>query len=186
MPYKEVLLDTEQLKQIVSRLTHEIASAFQDKNDCLALVVMDGAKYFADDLLAGLNIAIDVEYIKASSYKGTSSTGHVTIEDAQSLKDRIRGKNILLIDDIYDTGLTLSHIIQWLNEHNPQSIQTCVLLEKRHKHDKIVNVDFIGTQIEDAFIVGYGLDFNGQYRELPCIGVLSDEIIRQNDPAYKS
>jgi hypoxanthine phosphoribosyltransferase len=87
---------------------------------------------------------------------------------------------MLLIDDIYDTGLTLSALMKWLNTCNPASVQTCVLLEKKHTHTRHVNVDFIGTSVEDAFLIGYGLDYNGRYRDLPYIGILSETLIEQN------
>ena len=92
---------------------------------------------------------------------------------------------ILLIDDIYDTGLTLSRILDWLSECGAESIQTCVLLEKQTNHTANIEIDFVGTAIEDEFLIGYGLDFDGQYRDLPFIGVLSQKAIEKKAPAYK-
>ena len=178
MPCSEILLNTEQLNRIVSRLARGISCACPNIDNYLAIVVMDGAKYFAKDLLAKLDFGLDVEYVKASSYQGTCSSGSVTIDGDETIQEKIRGKNILLIDDIYDTGSTLFRIIEWLNQYEPNSIQTCVLLEKRHTHSRDIDIDFVGTPIEDAFIVGYGLDYNGQYRDLPFIGVLSEALIR--------
>jgi hypoxanthine-guanine phosphoribosyltransferase len=136
----------------VSNLARKICSDYRGADNCLALVMLEGAKYFAQDLLAKLDLPIEVETIKASSYSGTSSAGTVKIEGKDALKEKIRGQNILLIDDIYDTGLTLSRTLEWIN----------------------------ATKIEDVFAVGYGLDFEGQYRELPYIGELSAEIIEQH------
>ena len=104
MPYSRILISTEQLQQTVSKLAREIHTAYQGKDNCLALVMLDGAKYFAEDLLIKLNLPFEVEYVKASSYAGTNSTGTVKIDKNDSLKEKIRGKNILLIDDIYDTS----------------------------------------------------------------------------------
>jgi hypoxanthine phosphoribosyltransferase len=185
MPCDRILLNPEQLSQIVSRLAKEISATYHDTDDCLALVVLEGARYFANDLLKQANFSMDTEYIKASSYSGTRSTGNVTIDRQDSLKAKIRGKNILLIDDIYDTGLTLSRLLYWLNECSTQSIRTCVLLEKQTPHAANIKIDFVGTAIEDEFLIGYGLDFEGQYRDLPFIGVLSNRIIKGNAAAYK-
>ena len=177
MPYSRILVSTEQLDQIVSDLARNIRSAYQDRDNCLALVMLDGAKYFAEDLLTKLDFPLEVEYVKASSYSGTHSTGTVTIDEKDTLGDKLCGKNILLIDDIYDTGLTLSRVLEWLNDCQPKTIRTCVLLEKEIVHTKKIEIDFLGTKIEDVFIIGYGLDFEEQYRELPFIGELSADII---------
>ncbi len=183
MSYSRILVSTEQLEQVVLRLAQNIHSAYQNMDNCLALVVGDGAKYFAGDLLAKLDFPLEVEYIKASSYSGINSTGTVTIDKKDTLRGKICGKNILLIDDIYDTGLTLSRILEWLSDCQPESITTCVLLEKEIEHTKNIDIDFLGMKIEDVFAIGYGLDFEDQYRELPFIGELSEEYIQQNNPA---
>ena len=130
MPCSRILISTEQLEQVVSDLAQKINPAYLDMNNCLALVIGDGAKYFAEDLLEKLDFPLEVECVKASSYSGINSTGTVTIDKRDTLKEKIRGKNILLIDDIYDTGLTLSHILEWINDCRPESVRTCVLLEK--------------------------------------------------------
>ena len=177
MPYSRILISTEQLEQIVSELTGKINSAYQNMDHCLALVIGDGAQYFAEDLLAKLDFPLEVECVKASSYSGIRSTGTVTIDEKDTLREKICNKNVLLIDDIYDTGLTLSRVLEWLNDCQPKTIRTCVLLEKEIVHTKKIEIDFLGTKIEDVFAIGYGLDFEGQYRELPFIGELSAELI---------
>ena len=109
----------------------------------------------------------------------------MTIDKKDGVREKIRGKNILLIDDIYDTGLTLHRILEWLNDCGPESIRTCVLLEKEIDHAKKINIDFLGTTIENVFAIGYGLDYEGHYRELPFIAELSEERIGKNDSAAK-
>ncbi|MHC5157831.1 MAG: hypoxanthine phosphoribosyltransferase [Planctomycetota bacterium] len=185
MPCSRIILNAEQLNRIVSRLARDISAAYPNTESCLALVVLEGARYFANDLLKQLPTPMDIEFITASSYSGVNSTGNVVIDKQDSLKTKIGGKNILLIDDIYDTGLTLSQILDWLNECGAQSVKTCVLLEKQITHKKDIPIDFLGSSIEDEFIIGYGLDFDGQYRDLPFIGVLSNKEAARNNPAYK-
>jgi hypoxanthine phosphoribosyltransferase len=175
MNCSKVVLSTEQLQCIVQRLGQDITSALSELDSPLALVLLDGAKRFAEDLLAAIDLPMEVAFIKASSYTGTRSSGTVAFENNRPLAETLGGRPILLIDDIYDTGLTLSALIKWLNTCEPASIHTCVLLEKQHAHTRDVRIDFVGTQVEDAFLVGYGLDYNGQYRDLPYIGVLSDQ-----------
>ena len=180
MPCRKIVLTTEQLEKIVQRLSREITAAFEHLDNPLALVLLDGAKYFARDLLHHIDLPMEVDTFKVSSYAGTRSSGTVTFDGNERLAEKIRGRHILLIDDIYDTGLTLSALMKWLNTCHPESIQTCVLLEKQHTHTREVSIDFVGTQVEDAFLIGYGLDYNGQYRDLPYIGVLSETLIKQN------
>jgi len=177
MPYSRILVSTEQLERVVSDLAKKINSAYKNMDNCLALVIGDGAKYFAEDLLEKLDFPLEVECVKASSYSGINSTGTVTIDEKDTLKGKLCGKNILLIDDIYDTGLTLSRILKWLNNCQAESVTTCVLLEKEVEHTKKIDIDFLGTKIKNVFIIGYGLDFNEQYRELPFIGELSAKLI---------
>ena len=185
MPYSRILISSKQLEQIVSCLARTIRSAYQGVDHCLALVVLDGARYFADDLLTQLDLPFEIETIKSSSYSGTNSTGTVTIDEKDGIREKVRGKNILLIDDIYDTGLTLSHILEWLNDCQGETVKTCFLLEKEVDHAKKIDIDFLGTTIGDVFAIGYGLDYEGHYRELPFIGELSADIISQHDSVAK-
>jgi hypoxanthine phosphoribosyltransferase len=175
MPCSKVVLPREDLDRIVQRLGREITAAFCNLDNPLALVLLDGAKQFAEDLLKQSDLPFEVQPLKASSYIGTRSAGTVTFSDGPDLAAKIRGRHILLIDDIYDTGLTLTALMKWLRTCEPASIRTCVLLEKRNTHTREVNIDFVGTPVEDAFLVGYGLDYNGHYRDLPFIGVLSEQ-----------
>lgn len=177
MTCSRIILDTKELDRIVSRLANQISPSFASKKNRLALVIMEGAKSFAHDLFDKLDFSLDAEYINASSYTGKVSTGCVTIENNQRIRNKIRGKNILLIDDIYDTGMTLYKLLEWIRECEPASVQTCVLLGKEIPHTKKINIDFLGTTVEDAFLVGYGLDYDDQYRDLPYIGVLDEELI---------
>ena len=103
----------------------------------------------------------------------------MTLDKKDGIREKVHGNNILLIDDIYDTGLTLSHILKWLSDCEPATVKTCVLLEKEVEHANTIDIDFLGTTIEDVFAIGYGLDYEGRYRELPFIGELSEDIAQQ-------
>ena len=174
-----ILVSTEQLEKIICDLAEEVSLAYENTDDLVALVLLEGAKYFANDLLSKMDLPFDVEYLKVSSYFGTTSTGIVTLNGHDDLQVKIRNKNILVIDDIYDTGHTLSNLLAWLEQCGPQSVKTCVLLEKLIEHDKPAAIDFLGTTIEDVFVIGYGMDHDEQYRELPFIAELSSELIEE-------
>ena len=180
MEYERILISTKELNQTVTQLAGRINASYANTENVMALVILEGAKYFAADLLEQLSFSVETEYLKASSYlDGTQSCGTVSFETPEDLQQKIQGKNILIIDDIYDTGRTLSSLLEWINDCNPQSVKTCVLLEKEIPHDEDIAIDFLGTTVADAFVIGYGLDFDGQYRELPFIAELASERIEE-------
>jgi len=168
----KVLFSRQEIGETVSLIARQIEEAYRDSDDVLVIVLLTGAKWFADDLLAEINDEkFKVEYIKVSSYHGqTSSSGEVDIKG--HIEGNISGREVLIIDDIYDTGLTLERFIHWLKQKGPSAIKTCVLLEKQCQHKGQVDIDFAGLEAPDVFLVGYGLDYNQQYRELPFIAQL--------------
>lgn len=174
MKQQRMIIDTETLQQTVCDLAERINAAYAKTDNITALVILEGAKFFAEDLLRQLSFPVQVEYLKASSYRGAvRSNGTVDIAAPADVQQNIRGRHILVIDDIYDTGRTLATLLDWLSSTQPKSIKTCVLLEKKIVHDKPIRVDFLGRTIDDVFVIGYGLDFNGRYRELPYIAALT-------------
>ena len=176
MVYNRIIIPEEELQRIVKQVSEKLNAAYANIPNCLALVILEGARYFADDLLKQVDFPVEIEYMKASSYLGgTQSTGNVHLEAAESLVQKIAGKNIILIDDIYDTGHTLSKLLKWLDTCKPADVKTCILLEKEVPHDEEVEIDFLGTPVENAFVIGYGLDYEDQYRDLPFIAELSAE-----------
>ena len=180
MEVEHILMSTEKLKETVAYLAGQINAAYADTKNIMAMVILEGAKYFAADLLEQLSFPIETEYLKASSYLGgTQSVGTVSIEISDDLPRKIHGKNILIIDDIYDTGRTLASLLEWIKECNPQSIKICILLEKEIPHDEDIFIDFLGNKVPDTFVIGYGLDFDGQYRDLPFIAELAPERIEE-------
>lgn len=135
------------------------------------VVISNGALIFGADLVREISIPLQLDTISASSYAGVKSTNELTIHSR--LKLEIADRHVVVVDDIFDTGLTLARIVENLQEHNPIDIKTCVLLNKlRPRDDKALDPDYVGFPIEDLFVVGYGLDYNEHYRNLPFVGVL--------------
>jgi len=173
-PYERILISAEQLAQTVERLASELNAAYADTDKVLALVILEGARIFASDLLRQVRFPVQVEYLSASSYRGTTqSSGTVRLQGHLGLAGKICGRKVLLIDDIYDTGLTLAAVQEWLNTCGPADVKTCVLLEKKIRHCKPAAIDFLGLAIEDCFVIGYGLDYQGRFRDLPFVAALA-------------
>ena len=145
----------------------EVSEAFQDCLNAVAVVLLKGAKWFAEDLLGQVKGKFDVEYLTVSSYRGDKSTGEVKIEG--EIKQSLSGKEVLLIDDIYDTGETLKTAVEYLKGYSPKRVRTCVFLEKEVEHEEEVEIDYLGYKVPDVFLVGYGLDYEEKYRELAYI-----------------
>ena len=145
--------------------------------DLTVLLVLHGSLFFAADLLRRINLPLQFTSLSVSSYHGgTESAGTVTFHQP-ALPD-LRGRHVLIVDDILDTGLTLDSIRRRLEEEcQPASTRLCVLLEKQRPRPVEVRPDYVGFRIEDAFVVGYGLDYQGHYRNLPLIGTLRKEFI---------
>lgn len=173
-PYKRIVVSSEQLAQTVARLASELNAVYADGRPVLALVILEGARIFAADLLAGVRFPVQTEYLGASSYYGaTQSSGTVRLRGHTELADKLRGRRVLLIDDIYDTGLTLAALQEWARSCGPADLRTCVLFEKKIRHQKQPAVDFLGLTIEDCFVIGYGLDYQGRFRDLPFVAELA-------------
>lgn len=136
------------------------------------VALMDGALFFVADLLRLLEMPVRLHTLNASSYHGgTATTGEVTINWPANLD--LKGQDVLLLDDILDTGLTLSVIRERIIAQQPASLHTCVLLSKRRARLREVPLTDAGFEIDDEFVVGYGMDYQGRFRNLPCIGILN-------------
>lgn len=160
------------LDQVGRQLTHDYAG-----KDLTVVLILHGGIFFAADLLRRINLPLQLTSLSVASYHGgTESAGLVTFH--QSDLPQVRGRHVLLVDDILDTGLTLATIRRRLEEEcQPASISLCVLLEKRRPRPVEIRPEYVGFQIDDEFVVGYGLDFQGHYRNLPFIGTLKNEFI---------
>lgn len=166
----QILIDADSIASAISALARQITSTFKQSQDVSVIVLLDGAKRFADDLFGFINDGkFRLEYIDVKSYNGTESAGAVEINgDLPNLE----GADVLIIDDIYDSGTTMKHMTETVKSHNPGIVKTCVLLKKQTPRDYADVVDFYAFDIPDCFVVGYGLDYNGQYRQLSYIAEL--------------
>jgi hypoxanthine phosphoribosyltransferase len=167
---KEILFTADQIKTRVKELGHNISVDYRGK--MLVLVgILNGVKPFLNDLLSTLNLPVSHDLIELSSY-GQSTVSSGTVHVLKDVALDISGKDVLLVEDIVDTGLTLHTAIEHLRCQKPRSLKTCALLNKQSRRSVAITPDYYGFTIPDLFVVGYGLDYAGKYRERPYIGVL--------------
>lgn len=166
------LLTTEQIQEKVTDLADRISRDYQGK-EIVALGMLKGSFVFFADLVRALKIPVTVDFIVASSYIKTSSTGEVKIH--YEPRQDLAGKHILLIDDIIDTGISLNYVRDRLLSQGPESLRICIFLDKKERRVVDVPVDYLGFEIPNQFVVGYGLDYDDKYRNLPYIAVFRKE-----------
>jgi hypoxanthine phosphoribosyltransferase len=165
-----VLIGSDEIQKRCRQLGTEISAAYVDRQPIL-VNILKGAYVFMADLTRCLSIHHEVDFMAISSYHGgTQSTGVVKIE--KDLKANITDRDVLIIEDIVDTGLTLNHLLELLETRNPRSLSVCTLLDKKSRRLKEVPIAYRGFEIPDEFVIGYGLDYDEKYRNLPFIGVL--------------
>ncbi len=170
----EILYTKEQLAAIVQRMGKQITEDYQDKNLFL-VCVLKGSLVFMSDLMRAIDLPCAVDFLSVSSYgSGTTSSGEVQL--IKDLTCPLADKDLLIVEDILDSGLTLSFLLKTLSARGPRSIRLCTLLDKPERRKAPVQADYVGSQVADKFIVGYGLDYAEKYRNLPYIGVLKPEI----------
>ncbi|MDP2663594.1 MAG: hypoxanthine phosphoribosyltransferase [Dehalococcoidia bacterium] len=163
-----ILIDSATIQRRVRELGGSVSRDFAGQ-ELQAVVILKGATIFAADLLRSISVPICVEFMEVSSYCGTESTTEVTV--VKDLRAPVEGRNLLLIEDIVDTGLTLSFLIKRLKALGPKSLRVCALLSKPARRQALVDIDYLGFTIADEFVVGYGLDYAEHFRNLPdlCI-----------------
>ena len=170
---QEVLITEEQLKRRIHELTAQIQRDFAGR-DLVVVSLLTGTVMFLADLIRHLSLPLGLDFIGVSSYRdGTESREFLFTKE---LRLDVRGRDVLLVDDILDTGKTLKQVLAKLRALNPRRIKVCVLLEKKARRVEKVRADYVGFQIPDLFVVGYGLDFAERYRNLPFVGVLKAEM----------
>ncbi len=168
-----VLLSEEEVNDIVVRLGKQITEDYQGK-DLIVVGILKGASVFMSDLIRKIDKHIEIDYMVVSSYgHSTESSGVVKI--LKDLSVPIENKHLLIVEDIVDTGLTLSYLTKNLMTRNPESVKICSLLNKPSRRKTDVYIDYLGIDIEDHFVVGYGIDFAEKYRNLPYLGIYTGE-----------
>ena len=171
---KTVLADEEQIRGRVAALGAQISADYAGKEP-LFVGVLKGCFMFMADLMRACDVNCTVDFMVVSSYgAGTSSTGAVKI--VKDLSDDIEGRDVIIVEDILDSGNTLHYLLDYLGVRKPASIRIVTLLDKPDRRTADVRADYIGFTIPDAFVVGYGLDYDQRYRNLPFIGVLKPEV----------
>ena len=171
---KQILLTKEQIAARVEEMGKQITADYQGK-DLVVVVLLKGAAWFATDLTRAIDLPLRVDFMVASSYgNGTSTTGNVKVK--LDLGENIAGKHVLLIDDIIDSGVTFAAISDMLRLNKPASLKTCALCDKAERRINGLEADYVGFKIPDEFVVGFGLEYAGDYRNLPYIGVLKPSV----------
>mgnify|MGYP000050647296 CR=1 FL=1 len=170
----KVLLSEEEIKARVQELGDRLYDRFKDKNP-MFVGVLNGCFIFMADLVRAAQLKSEVEFIGLSSYKNaTKSSGSVQI--TRDLQRDISGRDIIVVEDILDSGVTLSHVCAHLREMGPASLKICTLLDKPSRRQTDVKADYVGFTIPNEFVVGYGLDYDEHYRNLPYVGILKPEV----------
>jgi hypoxanthine phosphoribosyltransferase len=170
---EQVLYSTEQIQTRVAELGAQIAADYEGREPHL-LTIAKGSIPFLSDLMRAIDAPLSIDLIGVASYSGTQSSGEVRL--TKDLDDPIEGRHVLVVEDIIDTGLTLSYVLRNLRQRAPASMKVVTLLDKPARRGAPVAADYVGFSIPDLFVIGYGLDWNQRYRNLPYIGVLNRDV----------
>ncbi|OGR87172.1 MAG: hypoxanthine phosphoribosyltransferase [Elusimicrobia bacterium RIFCSPHIGHO2_02_FULL_57_9] len=170
---ERVLLGEAEIQARIKELGQTISRDYAGRR-LLLVGILKGSVVFLSDLLRSAALDCEVDFMCVSSYSGSGSTGQVRV--LLDLRESADGKDLLIVEDIMDTGLTLHYLLENLKTRNPRSIEVCVLLDKPQCRQVPVKAKYTGFQIPNAFVVGFGLDYNERYRQLPFVGVLREEV----------
>lgn len=167
----EALISEDEISMRIEALGKAITKDFENE-ELIVICVLKGAFMFCSDLIKKINCPLKLEFISLSSYgDSTNSSGNVRLE--MDITANIEGKNVLIVEDIVDTGLTIKTLMDLLNVRKPKNVKLAALLFKPSNLKQKIDIDYLGFEIEDKFVIGYGLDYAGRYRELPYIGILN-------------
>jgi hypoxanthine phosphoribosyltransferase len=168
----EILLSREEIQRRVRELGAQITADYEGR-DLVLVCLLKGAAFFLADLSRAIDLPVTVEFLRAASYGDrTSSSGEVRIEEIDGVE--LAGKDVILVEDIVDSGLTLARVLAWLRSRETRSTEVCSLLYKDRGVEHPFSLRYIGFRIENRFVVGYGLDYGERYRNLPCIAALRE------------
>ena len=173
---EKVLISQEEIEKITDRIADEIDRDYKDSKRLLLLCILKGSVVFMGDLMKKVSLPVEIDFMKVSSYGGgTSSTGRINIILDLHRND-LSECDIIVVEDIIDSGKTLSYLTEYLKIGGAKSVKTCTLLDKPSRREVDFTPDYRGVEIPDEFVVGYGLDYAEQYRALPYIGILKPEV----------
>lgn len=172
---QKILLTEEQIHNRIQELGRELTRDYRDKNP-LIIGVLKGVVVFYADMVRCIDTPCQMDFMWISSYAGTESTGQMVVR--KDVSSEVRGRHVLVLEDIFDTGSSLDYTVRHLLSKEPASLKVCTLLDKpeRRRPDITLQADYVGFTIPNEFVVGYGLDYNEQYRNLPYIGVLKPDV----------
>ena len=172
---EKILLSEQQIQTRIQELGEVLTKEYADKNPVI-IGVLKGVVVFYADMIRRIQVPCQMDFMWISSYAGTDSTGKMLVR--QDVSADIAGRHVLILEDIFDTGNSLEFTVNHLKKQNPASIKICTLLDKpeRRRPGVTVQADYVGFTIPNAFVVGYGLDYNEKYRNLPYVGILKPEV----------
>ena len=170
-----VLVSEEQLRAKVAELGAQISRDYAGK-DLLLVSILKGAVVFMADLMRAVTIPCSIDFMVVSSYGGTNTESTGLVKIVKDLDADLSGRDVLIVEDVLDTGVTLSNLVPMLKMRHPNSVRICAILDKPARRKTDIRADYIGFEVPDAFVVGYGLDYDEKYRNLPFVGVLRPEV----------
>ena len=170
-----VLVTEEQLRAKVAELGARISRDYAGK-DLLLVSILKGAVVFMADLMRAVTIPCSIDFMVVSSYGGTNTESTGLVKIVKDLDADLSGREVLIVEDVLDTGVTLSNLVPMLQLRHPNSVRICAILDKPARRKTDIRADYTGFEVPDAFVVGYGLDYNEYYRNLPYIGILKPEV----------
>ena len=173
---ERVLFDETRIRQRLDEIAAQVSNDYCDK-ELTVIAVLNGSLVFMADLMRRIQLPLRLDCLSVASYHGKAQTSGEVIFKQIALPD-VQDRHILILDDILDSGNTLAAIRERLETAGPRTIKVCVLLSKKKQRARAIDADYVGFEIEDEFVVGYGLDYDERYRNLPCIGVLRKELVK--------
>ncbi len=171
---KSIMISEEEIARRVEELGKQLTAEYQGK-DLLIVGILKGCMLFLSDLVRAIDLPLTMDFMVVSSYGSTTKSSGV-VRIIKDLEREIEGKDVLIVEDIVDTGLTLSYLIENFKTRNPKSVKVCSLLDKPDRRKAQVDIEYVGFKIPDEFVVGYGLDYAEVYRNLPFVCVLKPEV----------
>ena len=170
-----VLVTEKQLRAKVAELGAQVSRDYAGR-DLLLVSILKGAVVFMADLMRAVTIPCSIDFMVVSSYGGTNTESTGLVKIVKDLDADLSGRDVLIVEDVLDTGVTLSNLVPMLKMRHPNSVRICAILDKPARRKTDIRADYIGFEVPDAFVVGYGLDYDEKYRNLPFVGVLKPEV----------